>query len=544
LTGVLEEKIMEYVPINSVWEITMACNMRCKHCGSKCTDRQPEELTGKEALQLCDDLAELGLKIVTLSGGEPLTRPDWPSIAKRLSGHGIAVTMISNGWLVDHSVIDKALDSGLDSIGISLDGVEKTHDSIRKKGAFARVLRALEIMKKRDFPSSIVTTVMKQNLPELPEIKKVLEEKGVKQWQLQIGMPMGNLGENRDNVISPHQLNDIIDFAYTVMEEGKIRAALADNVGYYTNKSVEIAQAVCGPNTAWSGCSAGKSVIGVLHDGRIVGCTSLRDKQYVEGSIRETPLREIWTRPGAFAWNRDLNQEKLTGFCRKCRYGERCLGGCSTLKRFTGETLSENNYCAYKLSVEELIPKIDRIEDAETLVARAEKSIALELYEIAEMCLSRAIKKSPKDVELLNLLGYVCFQMKDYKQSLKVNQKALDIQPDHPYSLKGLGLCLSRLGKREEGVASLRKSVALANESFMDPYHDLAVVLHEAGQLYEAIDVLEQGSRKSSSFAQQTKEMYQSFLREKNGKEVITDDWKTGFVPGKTGEIPAHLPTM
>ena len=131
---------------------------------------------------MCDDLADLGLKIVTLSGGEPLTRPDWPSIAKRLSGHGIVLSMISNGWLVDHSVIDKALDSGLDSIGISLDGVEKTHDSIRKKGAFARVLRALDIMKKRDFPSSVVTTVMKQNLPELPEMKKVLEEKGVKQW--------------------------------------------------------------------------------------------------------------------------------------------------------------------------------------------------------------------------------------------------------------------------------------------------------------------------------------------------------------------------
>ena len=72
---------MEYQLKTGVWEITMACNMRCGHCGSSCAERLPDELTTDEALRLCDDLAELELKRITLSGGEPFLREDWYKIA-------------------------------------------------------------------------------------------------------------------------------------------------------------------------------------------------------------------------------------------------------------------------------------------------------------------------------------------------------------------------------------------------------------------------------------------------------------------------------
>lgn len=61
----------------AVWEITMGCNMRCKHCGSSCAEALPDELNTSEALEVCDQLKDLGLKVITLSGGEPTTRSDW-----------------------------------------------------------------------------------------------------------------------------------------------------------------------------------------------------------------------------------------------------------------------------------------------------------------------------------------------------------------------------------------------------------------------------------------------------------------------------------
>ena len=41
----------------AVWEITMGCNMRCKHCGSSCAEALPDELNTSEALEVCDQLS-------------------------------------------------------------------------------------------------------------------------------------------------------------------------------------------------------------------------------------------------------------------------------------------------------------------------------------------------------------------------------------------------------------------------------------------------------------------------------------------------------
>ena len=54
--------------------------------------------------------------------------------------------------------------------------------------------------------------------------------------------------------------------------------------------------------------------------------------------------------------------------------------------------------------MEQLIPKINRIQNAETLMARAEKSMSMKLYEVAEMCLCRALEISPANVDILNKL--------------------------------------------------------------------------------------------------------------------------------------------
>lgn len=66
----------QYQPVTAVWEVTMGCNMRCKHCGSSCAQPLPDELTTGEALDIIGQLSAIGLRWITLSGGEPLTRHD------------------------------------------------------------------------------------------------------------------------------------------------------------------------------------------------------------------------------------------------------------------------------------------------------------------------------------------------------------------------------------------------------------------------------------------------------------------------------------
>jgi radical SAM protein with 4Fe4S-binding SPASM domain len=372
----------------AVWEITMACNMRCGHCGSSCFKRLPGELNTEDALHLCDELAELGLEQITLSGGEPLVRKDWYVIAKRLSDHGVTVNIISNGWLVDDLTITRARTAGLSNIAMSLDGLEKTHDSIRQNGAFARVVRALKLMREKDFPSAIVTTVMRRNLSELAALRGVLEDYGVECWQLQIGLPMGNL--QRSETIAPSQVNEVIDLIHSLLRDSTIKPFPADSIGYCTSKIGEVWEDICS-GCRWRGCQAGKSSLGILHDGRIVGCTSVRQEGMVEGSVRETSLHTIWNRPGAFAWNRGFTKNDLAGFCETCQFGERCLGGCANTRLTMSGNLRENPYCAYRVMIEhDLFPKIDAIHSVEKLRERAQNARDLRLYEVAERCLARA----------------------------------------------------------------------------------------------------------------------------------------------------------
>jgi MoaA/NifB/PqqE/SkfB family radical SAM enzyme len=98
---------MNYQPLTCVWEITMGCNMRCKHCGSSCAEPLPDELSIEEALDAIRQFAALGLRWVTLSGGEPLTRRDWPQLVRAIAERGILVNMITNGWLVTQATVDQ-----------------------------------------------------------------------------------------------------------------------------------------------------------------------------------------------------------------------------------------------------------------------------------------------------------------------------------------------------------------------------------------------------------------------------------------------------
>ncbi|NES87010.1 MAG: radical SAM protein, partial [Moorea sp. SIO2B7] len=71
----------EYIRTSyAVWEITLKCNLACSQCGSRAGKARANELSTSEALDLVEQLAEVGIKEVTLIGGEAFLRPDWLEI--------------------------------------------------------------------------------------------------------------------------------------------------------------------------------------------------------------------------------------------------------------------------------------------------------------------------------------------------------------------------------------------------------------------------------------------------------------------------------
>ena len=479
---------MEYKLLNGVWELTMECNMRCKHCGSSCAVEQEDELTTLEALNLCDELKELGMEYITLSGGEPTLRKDLPAIIRKLTDNGIMVSIITNAWIVDDMIVNQAKDAGVKAIAISIDGLLPTHDKIRRSGSYNRSIAALKLIKKYEIIPAVITTVNSVNITELDKMHDTFSEIGVAVWQMQLALPMGNLKHNTEYFLEPFHVNQLIDFAHSKIA-GTIDIALADSVGYYNKKIVEIHEKSNPGFGLWSGCTAGRCTIGIFYNGDITGCASLRDREFVEGNIRERSLRDIWYSENSFAWNRQMKKNLLKGFCAKCQYNN-CLGGCSNSRLcMNGNIYSDNKYCSYHFEMSKVASKVANINDPMVLLNNAYFLANEKQFQFAEIFLSKFLSQEPDNTEAKELLGYIHYELGNYELCEKINTEILAADPENAYASKGLGLAECKTGHVEDGVSHMYKATNMVKGVNCEIFYDLFITLLSLQRNNEAQEV-------------------------------------------------------
>jgi MoaA/NifB/PqqE/SkfB family radical SAM enzyme len=112
------------IPIHVVWELTLACDLKCIHCGSRAGHRRISELNTRECLQIVDSFARLGTREVSLIGGEAYLRRDLPEIIQGIRSHGIYCGIQTGGRNFTAALMERAVRAGLNGLGVSLDGLE------------------------------------------------------------------------------------------------------------------------------------------------------------------------------------------------------------------------------------------------------------------------------------------------------------------------------------------------------------------------------------------------------------------------------------
>ena len=306
----------------AVWEITLRCNSKCIHCGSRAGSARSDELNTEEALKLVKDLHACGYKGVALMGGEPLVRKDWFEIAKEVKKYKMDLSIVTNGLTVVEN-IQKLKNLDVDCVSLSLDGGKpETHDYLRGiKGAFEKTLSAINRLQKERLPTSIITAVSKKNLKEIDLIKQLILDRNIS-WQIQLAVPIGRFP--KELLISREEYYALAMF-------------IAINVKKYSYRRLPVIGAHCFgyfsrfiPNlglTPWVGCQAGYSVLGIQSNGNIKGCLTLPD-DFIEGNIRTQSLKEIIFNPHAFGYNRKFEKKDLKGYCHNCDIVNQCKGGC------------------------------------------------------------------------------------------------------------------------------------------------------------------------------------------------------------------------
>lgn len=337
--------MIKYNPNSVVWEITWKCNAHCIHCGSDCISAEKQnQLTTDECLEIISDLHRIGAKKVTLSGGDPLLREDFPILAKEIKKYGINLGFITNGIALDDEKIEIIKDLNPRAFGISIDGADDyIHDYIRgHKGCLSHAFDSLIKLKNSGIIPSVVTTVHKLNYSQLPKLRDMLVVVGIGAWQIQYADFIGRMDQSC--MITEAQFKKIAEFIYQTQSNygNTMYVTGADVTGYMDELSKKIGM------TNWSGCRAGIGVLGLGSDGTVRGCLSQQLDKYIEGNIRERSLFEIWNDPNSFSYNRHFDINTLCGYCRECEHAQICKGGCS--RSATNRSKCRcNPYCLYKI---------------------------------------------------------------------------------------------------------------------------------------------------------------------------------------------------
>ena len=306
-------------------EVTSRCNAHCDHCGSRCDSRvQPDEVTA-EALK--NTLLEISRTydpqdiLLNITGGEPLMREDLFDIMGYASNLGFRWGMTSNGMLIDDDVIEKMVETGMETISISIDGLKETHESFRHvPNSFDRIIE--NIKKLQQTPSikivQVTTVVSKRNIHELESLYELMQDIDIVSWRIINVDPIGRAMDNKDILLDPKDYRYLFEFI-----KEKRKEDLIENIEYgcahYLGTDLEKEL-----RDTYFICCAGLYVASILSNGDIFACPDIeRRPELIQGNIRKDSFVEIWE--NGFKAFRTENRTSCKK-CRSCENWGHCCG--------------------------------------------------------------------------------------------------------------------------------------------------------------------------------------------------------------------------
>ena len=335
----------------AVWEITLACNLACNHCGSRAGKARPNELSTAEALEVVRQLKEVGIDEVTLIGGEAFLRRDWLEIARAIEDSGMACTLTTGGYGISKELARRMVAAGIRQTSVSIDGLEATHDRLRGKiGSWKACYQSLQNLREAGMRTACNTQLNRLTAPELERAYELQREAGMKAWQWQMTVPMGNAADQPDILLQPCELLDLFPMLARLKQRAEaedVFIAPGNNVGYY-GPFDRILRSEGDEWHVWAGCQAGQHGLGLEADGTLKGCPSLPTQAYSGGNIRDRSIRDMILNAPALNINSDNSLDHLWGFCRSCEHADLCRGGCTWTAHVFFDRPGNNPYCHHR----------------------------------------------------------------------------------------------------------------------------------------------------------------------------------------------------
>ena len=340
--------------------LTGRCNLQCRYCFYNDEMVALSDLPTDRWLSFFEELGELAVQRVTLSGGEVFTRPDLFELIDGVIDNKMRYSLLTNGTLITEKTIT-AFETGkrrlrMDSIQVSIDGsCAAIHNRSRPPDSFDRAIRGLRLLKEAGFPVTVRVTVNHHNVNDLDNIAALLlDDLGLPGFSTNEAEQMGTARcYGQDVLLTEEERQQAFTTLTTLSNRYNNRISATAGPLAMANHFADIEKRLARGETQMMGCGTLSSCGGVLtkmailHDGTMVPCNLL--PTLTMGVIGVTPLQEAWLYHPSINGVRQRRQIPLNSLpgCRDCDYTGFCAGGCpaSVMAKFGKLNVTDPTIC-------------------------------------------------------------------------------------------------------------------------------------------------------------------------------------------------------
>jgi AdoMet-dependent heme synthase len=338
------------------YEVTMACDLVCKHCRASAQEqRHPEELTTEESKALLDEVASFPRRpMLVFTGGDPLKRADLFDLIQHAVGRGIQVALTPSATpLATFEAFERVRAAGVRRLGISLDGVDAaTHDAFRGwEGSFQRTMQMLENARRLQLAVQVNTTITRRNVGQIDAIAELLAGQGIAMWAVFFLVPVGRGVE--EERIAPAEYEEVFERLWFHAQRQPYSVKTTEAPHYRRFVLQQGGDPLAGPrddddaagrrgHRAPLGVGDGKGIMFVSHTGEIfpAGFLPLRCGRFPADSVVD-----VYQHHPTFQALRD--PARFKGRCGVCEYRDICGGSRARAYAVTGDYLETEPDCVY-----------------------------------------------------------------------------------------------------------------------------------------------------------------------------------------------------
>ncbi|MDR1412967.1 MAG: radical SAM protein [Actinomycetes bacterium] len=353
-------------PSSLIWNITNRCNLLCSHCYMAADGHvKPDQLSDEQAYEMVDRMEEAGVPVVFLSGGEPMMRPNFWEILKRINKAGVQPTISTNCTFVTPKAAQRLAENGVRFIATSIYGPEYYHDALTQvPGTYQKVVKAIKNLRAAGVKVAVKTALTRETYEFIYDIVTLAKELDCSLLYICDLITSGRSAGEENMRVSVDQWRRLCDFVVDDMLDPASSleydiGAIPSTIPYIAEKlvarGVDVSKGLKRFQT-FSACPVGQGHMTINSEGGVMPCQFAQD--WTVGNIHDISFDEATSRLY------ELDAADSSGQCapEACDYSRICRGCRVKAWQATGNAFIEDTTCILDTNGERTLPVTAREE--------------------------------------------------------------------------------------------------------------------------------------------------------------------------------------